>query len=224
VIFDAYAIDDTAEKEDTGTNESLYTIQVFKNYNSFSTINEGIPVAWFRGRRDNTDEIHEICLMLAEYYNTTIQGEIVGGGQGLVNYARAAMKLHLLENEPEMAHNKEYQTKGRSGSYLMVMPTDKKRLGITYVRDWHQETRAIDEKGNKVMRLHRWYDIVGLMELARYNGKRNADTLSCLIIGVIMLKENAYADTIEEENLQEDFYSREFFTDGQTEEEVVSLG
>lgn len=224
IIFDAFAIEETSEKEDTGTNESLYTIQVIKNYNSFSTINEGLPVAWFRGRRDNVDEIHDICLMLAEYYNTTVQGEIGGGGQGLVNFARTNLKMHLLENEPEMAHNKDYQSKGRTGAKLMAMPPDKKRLGITYVRDWHQEVRAVDEKGNKVMRLHRWYDIVGLMELAKYNGKRNADTLSCLIIGVIMLKENAFIEAVEEEQQQEDYYSREFYGNPQTDEEVVSLG
>src|ERR1044072_1114097 len=224
VIVDTYAIEETSEKEDTGTNESLYSIQVFKNYNSFSTINEGLPVAWFRGRRDNVDDIHEIAIMLAELFNTTIQGEIGGGGQGLVNYARTNLKLHLLENEPEMSHNRDYQSKGRSGAKLMAMPPDKKRLGITYVRDWHQEARATDEHGNIVMRLHRWYDIVGLMELAKYNGKRNADTLSCLIIAVIMLKENAYNEAVEEESSQEDYYSREFYGNPQTDEEVVSLG
>lgn len=225
VIVDTYAIEETSEKEDTGTNESLYSIQVFKNYNSFSTINEGLPVAWFRGRRDNIDDIHEIAIMLSEMFNTTIQGEIGGGGQGLVNYARQTQKLHLLENEPEMAHNRDYQSKGRQGSYLMAMPADKKRLGITYVRDWHQEAKATDEKGNTVMRLHRWYDIVGLMELAKFNGKRNADTLSCLIIAIIMLKENAHKEAVEEQQHKEkDYYDRDFYGQQQTEGEVVSLG
>jgi hypothetical protein len=111
------------------------------------------------------------------------------------------------------------------GSYLMAMPTEKKRLGITYVRDWHQEIRAISESGEKVMRLHRWYDIVGMMELAKFNGKRNADTLSCLIIGVIMLKENAFQESTSTESETEDYYSRELYEDfDQSQEEVVSLG
>lgn len=224
VVVDTFAIEDTAEKEDTGTNESLYCIYVLKNYNALDPINEGLPVCWFRGRRDNLDDIHAIAVMLAELYNTTIQGEIGGGGQSLVSYCRTEQKLHILEKEPEMMHNKEYQSKGRQGSYLMNMATDKKRLGITYVRDWHQEVRAIDEHGNKVMRLHRWYDIVGMMELAKFNGKRNADTLSCLVTGVIMLKENAYNEAIETPNEKDDYYNRDFYGDEQTEEEVVSLG
>jgi hypothetical protein len=225
VIFDAFAIEETSEKTESGTNESLYSIQVIKNYNNLDTINEGLPIAWFRGRRDNLDDIHEINIMLAEMYNTTIQGEIGGGGQTLVNYARSQHKLHLLEKEPEMAHNKEYMSKGRVGSYLMAMPTEKKRLGITYVRDWHQEIRAVSESGEKVMRLHRWYDIVGMMELAKFNGKRNADTLSCLIIGVIMLKENAFQESTSTESETEDYYSRELYEDfDQSQEEVVSLG
>lgn len=226
VVVDTFAIEETSEKEESGTNESLYCIQVLKNYNNVDTINEGLPVAWFRGRRDNLDEIHEIALMLAEWYNTTIQGEIGGGGQLLVNFARHTQKLHLLEKEPEMAHNKDYQSAGRQGAYLMAMPTDKKRLGITYVVDWHREVRAMDEHGNKIMRLHRWYDIVGMMEAAKYNGKRNADTLSCLAIGVIMLKENAYKESTESsENDKDDFYNREFYGDtAESEDEVVSLG
>lgn len=225
VIFDGFAIEETSEKEDTGTNESLYTIYVLKNYNNIDPINEGMPVAWFRGRREDLNELYEITLLLCEWYNTEVQGEIGGGGQGLVNYARVEKKLHLLEKEPEMSHNKEYQSRGRVGSYLMAMPTEKKRLGITYVVDWHREIRAIDEDGNKVMRLHRWYDIVGMMELAKFNGKRNADTLSCLIIGVIMLKENSYREAVESQEEEDDYYSRDFYDDNaESTEEVVSLG
>lgn len=226
VIVDTFAIEETSEKEDTGTNESLYCIYVLKNYNNVDTINEGLPVAWFRGRRDNLDDIHDIALMMAEWYNTTIQGEIGGGGQLLVNFARTTQKLHLLEREPEMAHNREYQSKGRQGAYLMAMPVDKKRLGITYVADWHREVRSVDEQGNKVMRLHRWYDIVGMMELAKFNGKRNADTLSCLALGVIMLKENAYLEATEtQDDNKDDFYNRELYSDSaESEDVVVSLG
>jgi hypothetical protein len=225
VLVDTYAIEETSEKEETGTNESLYCIYVLKNYNNISAINEGLPVCWFRGRRDDLNDIHEIAVLLAEMYNTTIQGEIGGGGQGLVNYCRTEQKLHLLEKEPEMLDNKDHQSKGRQGSYLMAMPTAKKRLGITYVRDWHQEVRSIDEKGNKVRRLHRWLDIVGMMELAKYNGKRNADTLSCLVNGVIMLKENAYKESLEEpKDEEQDYFAREFYGDQQSSEEVVSLG
>ena len=125
-----------------------------------------------------------------------------------------------------MSHNKEFQSKGRQGAYLMAMPTEKKRLGITYLVDWHRQEISIDDQGNKVMRLHRWYDIVGMMEAAKFNGKRNADTLSALSIGVLMLKENAYQESMEtENNQQDDYYSRELYPDGvESDEIVVSLG
>jgi hypothetical protein len=65
-----------------------------------------------------------------------------------------------------------------------------------------------------------------MMEAAKFNGKRNADTLSALSIGVIMLKENAYQESIEtESNPQDDYYSRELYPDSmETDDIVVSLG
>lgn len=227
VVFDGFAIEETAQKEDEGKNESLFCIYVLKNYNRIDPINEGVPVAWYRGRPDKLDDAYNTAILLAEWYNTTIQGEIAGGGQGLVSFARDAQKLHLLEREPEMAHNKDFSPHGRSGAYLMAMPTEKKRLGLTYVVDWHKQERAIDDSGNRVMNLHRWYDIVGLMECAKFNGKRNADTISALAIGVIMLKENAYLEAVDERSgkPRDDFYSREMFPDyASNPEEVVSLG
>lgn len=226
VVGDTFAIEETSEKTESGTNESLYCIYVMKNYNNVDTVNEGMPVAWWRGRRENLDDIHNIFVLLCEWYNTTGQAEIGGGGQGLVNFCRQNQKLHLLEREPEMSHNKEYQSKGRQGAYLMAMPTEKKRLGITYTVDWHRQEVSINDQGDKVMRLHRWYDIVGMMEAAKFNGKRNADTLSCLGIGVLMLKENAYQEAIEgESDPKDDYYSRELYPDSfESGEIVVSLG
>lgn len=226
VVFDAFAIEETSQKQEEDKDESLYTIYVMKNYNKIDPVNEGMPVAWFRGRRDNLDEIHEINLLLAEWYNTTIQGEIGGGGQGLVSYARREKRLHLLEREPEMMHNKDVSPAARGGAYLMAMPTGKKRLVLTYTVDWHREERMIGENGERILNLHRWYDIVGMMEAAKFNGKRNADTISTLGIGVIMLNENAYLEAVDDkEKSEEDFYSRDFYGGQEDNEDiVVSLG
>lgn len=221
VVFDMYAIEEAEDET------SLAYIGVVKNYNNLTPVNEGVPVAWFRGRPQDLNDVYQCLVLLCRWYNAQAQGEIGGGGQGLVNYCRTTRELDLLEREPEMMHNKDYASQGRQGGYLMNMSTEKKKLGLTYLVDWHKQIRTIQESGEKVRTIHRWYDIVGLMEMAKFNGKRNADTISAGIIWTIMLKEAVYKKDDDEqirEKETDSFFNREMFTDTEEYGNVVSLG
>jgi hypothetical protein len=113
----------------------------------------------------------------------------------------------------------------------MKMAADKKQLGLTYLVSWHKEPRSIDEKGVIVTNIQRYYDIVGLMEMAKFNGKRNADTILADLIAMYMIKEYVYKEELkdeQEETKSKGFFSRGLYGGGDnnwaTDEKVVSLG
>lgn len=219
VIFDPYY------KEESEDISSLFTVYVMKMYNNVSPENEGMPVAWYRGRPQDLDRAYKMLFDLSEYYDADVQGEIVGGGQGVLDYAKTHKLLHRLRFEPEVLFGKEIN-KNFNRSYLMNMPTERKRMGLTYVIDWHKQLRSIDKDGRRNLTLHRYYDIVGVREMMKFNGKRNADTISTLIVGMFELREQVYQMEKEQEqeaqSSPDNFYRRELYPGGSPEEDVNS--
>jgi hypothetical protein len=210
VVFDPFY------SEQAEDHTSLFCAQVIKNYNNLDPVNGGMPVAWWRGRPQDLDRAYCALFDLAEYYNCNVQGEIAGGGQGVLDYATRNKLLEKVSFELEGDSNKEIK-KGGNRRYLMNMPTERKRIGLTYLIDWHKQVRALDEKGKKVLTLQRYYDIVGIREMIKFNGKRNADTLSSLIVGMFELREEVYrAEQEQEQQRKNDFYDRELFPEDAT--------
>ena len=183
IVFDAYYKDDAEDRT------SLFAIYVIKQDNPIDPSFNQLPVASYVGRPTKVNSCYEKLFMLAQYYNCTVQGEISGGGKGVLDYARQNRLLHKVEFEPEMVHNKELATNARNRAYLMNMTTDRKRLGMTYLEDWHTEIRGLDEQGNPILNIHKIYDIALLKEM-RKAGSINTDRISALIIMMFMLKEN----------------------------------
>jgi hypothetical protein len=206
VVFDPYY------KEESEDVSSLFCCYVMKMYNNLDPVNEGLPVAWYRGRPQDLDRAYGVLFDLAEYYDCDVQGEIPGGGQGVIDYAKANRLTHKLSFDLELINNKEVN-KQSNRTYLMNMPTERKRMGLTYVIDWHKNLRSVDDKGVRTLTLHRYYDIVGIREMRKFNGKRNADTISTLIVAMFELKEQVYqAEKQQEKEKKEDFYSRPLFS------------
>ncbi len=199
-------------KEESEDITSLCSVQVWKQYNQIDPIDEGLPVAWWEGRPQDINTAYRNMFLLAIMYNCTIQSEIAGGGQGIVDYAKPKKLLHLLEYEPEMLHNKEYASAAsqKNRSIFMNMPTEKKRLGLTYLSNWHVQPRGATESGNPILNIHRCYHLRMLKEMKRYDGIRNADGISAGIIAMFMLKENAYKEETRVSRNTE-FYRRELF-------------
>lgn len=207
-------------KEESQDLTSLFACYVIKHYNNYDPISEGLPVAWYIGRPQELRYAYEQAFMLADYYGgCKLQSEIAGGGQGIIDYARERQLLHRLESEPEMLHRKEYATPGKNMSIFMNMPTEKKRLGLTYLADWCKHVRGHDENGNPILNIHRIYDIGLLQEMRRFNPEKgNFDRISAMIIAMFMLKEKVAqaANVIEEDS---NFYNRELFGSGGSAEE-----
>ena len=197
VVFDPYYKDDAVDLT------SLFSIQVWKQPNKHSNTFTGVPVAWYTGRPNKLSKCHEILYNMTRYYGTTMQGEIGGGGQGVLDFMKIRRALHMVENEVEMLHNKEYAGNTRNAAYLMNITTDKKKLGMSYLVDWHTEVRGLQEDGTPVVNIDRVYDIAFLRELAK-GGARNSDRMSAAIVAMFMLKENIYK-TYEETDKEKGF-------------------
>lgn len=208
VVIDPYY------KEESQDLTSLFAAYVIKHYNNVDPISEGLPVACYIGRPEELRYAYEQAFLLADYYGgCKLQSEIAGGGQGIIDYARERHLLHRLEREPEMLHNKEYSASAaaKNASIFMNMPTEKKRLGLTYLADWTKHVRGHDEKGNPILNIHRVYDLGILQEMRKFNPEKgNFDRISAMIIAMFMLKEKVAkaAEQVEEEY---DFYNRDLF-------------
>jgi hypothetical protein len=185
IVFDPYVIEDAVDKT------SLFSIRVLKQDNKIDPSFAGLPVAGYDGRPTKLARCYEILFMLADYYNCNVQGEIAGGGQAVIDYAKIHKLLHKVDFEPEMLGNKETNTSSSSKnrSYLMNMGVDRKRVGITYLEDWHMAQRGMSDSGNPICNIHNIYDLGFLRELRAF-GQGNTDRCSAMIIGMYTLKNN----------------------------------
>jgi hypothetical protein len=215
---------DTYYKEESTDQTSLWSLKVWKLDNNVDTSFMGLPVAWYVGRPTRYEDNHDITFMLSEFYNAKIQGEIAGGGQSIVSYAKTHKKLHMICNEPEMAHNKELASKSAGNSFLMNMNGDRKKLGIMYLEDWHVKPRGVDENGKIVLNIHRIYDIGFLREMRKFNPEKgNFDRISDAIVAMFELKDN-YAIQVKKKikDAQNSFYNRKFYSDSEAQDSGVT--
>jgi hypothetical protein len=207
LVFDGYA------KEKAEDQTSLWTFQIYKQENPYDNTYIDVPVFWYAGRPARYYDNHDIMFMAAEMYNCDIQGEIAGGGQSVVTYARERHLLHKLKHSPESLSNKENQGRARENSYLMDMSTDRKSLGITYHEDWHVAPRAITDKGHLVLNIHHVYDIAYLREMEKFDPTRgNYDRISCGIVYMYERKEH-YINAVKQRIEKRAFYDRQLFGD-----------
>lgn len=197
---------DSYSKEKAEDETSLFSLKVWKQENMLDQSYTGLPVAWYAGRPTRLDDNHDILFNLSDMFNADIQGEIAGGGQMIVNYARTHKLLHRLKHEPDMIHNKEIASKAAGNAYLMNMTTERKELGLTYLEDWHVLPRGIDENGNKVLNVHRIYDIAWLLEMKKHRTGLNCDRISDAIIAMYELKERV-AEMLQYRKTSRSFYS-----------------
>lgn len=215
ITFDPYY------KEESIDKTSLWDFKVWKLDNPFDISFCGLPVAWYTGRPVRYEDNHEIMFKAARMYNAKIQGEISGGGQSVVTYAKGQRILRMLCNEPETAHNKETSSKASQNSYLMNMAVDRKRTGITYLEDWHVKPRGLTEDGHRILNVHRIYDIGWLREMRKFNpAEGNFDRISSALPAMFMLKDH-YTHMRKEQRKTKEFYNRVLYGENSFEEEGV---
>lgn len=205
ITFDAYY------KEESQDLTSLFDITVWKQENTFDPSYVDLPVAWWTGRPANSNTAYEILFNFCKMYQAKAQGEIAGGGQGVVTYAKQRRLLHWLEHEPEMVHNKEVASKAAGNAYLMNMAPERKKLGLLYMEDWHMAPRGADEKGSIITNIRRVYKIGLLREMAVFDPEAgNFDRISSTIVAMFMLKERR-AQMFKQKRERRAFENQELF-------------
>lgn len=207
ITFDPYY------KEEAEEQESLWSFKVWKLENPWDLSYINIPVGWYAGRPPRYFDSHDLMFLAAELYNAPIQGEISGGGQSVVDYARRNHLLHKLCHEPESASSKETQSKSTHNAFLMNMATERKRLGLIYLEDWHIEPRAVTEKGKIITNLYHIYDIAFLREMRKHNPvEGNYDRISDAIVFMFEKKQH-YAEIVKRRHENREFYERSLFAE-----------
>lgn len=215
IVFDPFY------KEESDDLTSLFACYVCKQYNNISTTMEGLPVAEFVARPQDINVAYRTMFMLAQWYNCNVQGEIAGGGQGVLDYAKQNKLLHKLDFELELTDNKEV-TEKKNRKYLMNMPTEKKRMGITYLVNWHLEQRGLYEDGSPVINIHMIYFVAVLREMRKF-GTMNADRISALLIWMFSMREKIGRAIREQEDSDGFFTRRLFGAESEATDELVEM-
>lgn len=168
-------------------------------------------VASYIGRPPSRTTCYENTTYLALMYNTKIQCEIAGGGQGLFDYLRTKKMIHLACYEPSLFTTKELGVNEKNRNFFMNLSTDEKRNGIMYVADWLREIVGISEEGLPIRVIDTINDVGLLREIIKYdpNPKKNFDRISALIVAMYQMKEELVNEA-EETEVDNEFYNRMF--------------
>lgn len=204
---------------------SLWAAYVIKHKTDDDIYGDKI-VASFIGRPMSLETAYRNTLGLAEIYNAKIQSEIAGGGQGLFDFLKREKKLHKAEFEPTQFNTKENGANERNRNYFMNLNSDEKRNGLSYFAEWLMKPRGIDIFGNTLRNLHTIYDIALLQEIIKFNGDRNADRISSMIVGMFTFREAIIVNiNKKKETKEDDFYNRKGFgsDDSGGDDDFISL-
>ena len=148
-------------------------------------------------------------LGLSYIYNCKIQSEISGGGQGLLDFLRTEKALHKASYQPTQFNTKENNSASlRNRSFFMNMQTDDKKNGLSYFAEWLMKPRGTDIFGNVFRNIHTIYDVALLQEIIKFNGVRNADRISSMIVGMYTFKELNLIITQQTRQKPTEFYNR----------------
>lgn len=225
---DPFGIDKT--KKHFSIKDSLGTVYIYEVANNFTPTKGDRIIGAFHGRREQGSDFNIQMFLAAQYYNAKILYE---NDRGSVYVdAKTHKVLDLLEDEPTFEYQKSL-TKGglgRKKGISIAGNSQRKKNGAIFLKDWLLTKRGIDENGNSLLNLHYYYDEGGLKELIKYDGIKNADRASCLIVGMYDVKEMQYKqeapdttppvvdDYLKELGSTNDLYNREQVIDNYFEE------
>jgi len=193
---DPFAISKT--KETFNVRDSLACTIIYEAANNITMSKGDKIVAVYVGRTEDTTDYDLQMFLGASYYNSKIlyendRGDVYGN----------ALKLgflNLLKTETTFQHQKDLQKGGMGRKYGISIASNpnRKATGIVYLKNWLITPRGKDIHGNTILNLHLIYDLPILKELLKYDGSKNADRVSCLIIGMFDIKEALFKNQVPE--------------------------
>jgi len=195
--------------------DSLASTMIYEAVNPFTHTHGDRIVALYVGRTENTIEYDEQMFLGVEYFKAKLLYENDRGD--VKTNAKILGYSQLLKQEPEFQYQKDLQGggKGRKTGISIAANMNRKKNGAMWVADWLKQVRYIDDTGKKILNLNYIYDVGILRELLKYDGKRNTDRVSTLIVGMYDIREMIHKEqTVELPNalgqLQDDYFSNPF--------------
>lgn len=196
------------------SKDSLAVTWIYENPNNFTPTKGDRLVGCFIGRREDTEEYDDQMFLGVQFYNAMLLYENDRGD--VYSNAKKRGLLHLLKDEPEFQYQKALQKggQGRKKGISIASNMNRKANGVVYLKKWLLEVRGYDENGVKLLNLHYIYDAGVLRELLKYNGKRNADRVSALIVGMYDIRETLNKGIVPERpetnTVEEDYFNNPF--------------
>lgn len=203
---------------------SLWSVSVIMQKTQSTPYGDKV-VADYDARPMSLETAYRVTHHLALLYNARIQCEIAGGGQGFFDYLKRNKILHLAHFEPTQFNTKENGANERNRNYFMNISTDEKTNGLSYLAQWLMKPRGITPMGHIIYNYHTCKCIPFLQEVVKYNGIRNADRISKMILAMFMFKEYTIIEASRaQENSKTDFYNRQGFGGSiESDETYISL-
>ena len=172
---------------------SLAAIYVYKAVQKFDGTYDQL-VAHYVGRYPNTDDVHEIAVKLALYYNAKIMVEM--NLPGFYKYCISNKTLNLLAPTPFITLGKISPNSRNKYSFGVYMSEALIIQAEQYLIRWLLSEREViyDEYGNpkKIRRnIDFIYDKALLEELLHYNRYLNTDRVSALLLLMLWIEETA---------------------------------
>jgi hypothetical protein len=209
---DPYGI--SKDKDHITIKDSLGVTWLYENPNNFTTTKGDRIVGCFVGRREDTEEYDDQMFLGCMYFNGKILYENDRGD--VFSNAKKRGLLDLLKTEPEFHYQKDLAKGGggRKRGVSIAGNSGRKLNGVLYLKKWLMEKRGIDNNGNNILNLHYFYSIGGIKELLKYDGKRNADRVSGLIVGMFDIRETLYSGIIPDNpssnEVEDDYFTNPF--------------
>lgn len=210
VVVDPFYVDEPEEVI------SLGAFYVYKRANTLFPSEHDILVAWYVGRPRRTDLFYAKVFNTARYYNALVQSEILGGGKGMLDYAKEKNLLHYCDYRPSIFNIDKDEIRQSQKAYFINMSTDLKKQALNDLADWLLIERAIKENGEKtryILNLEMIYDRGLLQELIKFNPKGNFDRISAMLVLMVSRRELEQKETVEATKRRKTIYDRALFTD-----------
>lgn len=161
---------------DEGGGTSLASVLVYKGYTDTNWnmgIQDGIVAEWI-GRLDKVDEMHEICLKLAYYYNGLIMHE--NNLPGFKKYCENKKELHKLMIEPRSAVKKVVANPSHKSLYGIDMTPKALHIHAEQLgRQWLLEEWKTNDDGTKKTNIDKLISLRLIRELGAYEHDKKGE-------------------------------------------------
>lgn len=202
VLYDPVRLDDRTILKD---GVSLCSMLVYKKFQTLDGMVDTI-VAEYNGRLPKVNDMHDLCLKFAEYYNATITYE--SNLPGFKEYARSVNKLNLLEFTPKRTIDKHVYNSSKTWDYGINMQNQFLKLEadnqiIQWLKTVVDTTEDEDGQTHNRQNLNLLMSKRLIEEMINYDSEGNFDGISALRLMAIMRLDDINKPTFDSERKEE---------------------